>query len=166
TAALLNRHIADLAGLKGLEDDQARRFLAPQRRRDLIRCATRFPWLPRIRKRQVPRTPAYQVTITEAAHAAGFADSAHLTRVFRATFDIPPSRLFTDSRAVQVIARAWCYGRNRAAGIIAEERKSHAYRDGWPTDANRLLCRRASRMIARGEVSAVEAVEAHIEQIE
>lgn len=30
-------------------------------------------------------------TLTEAAAAAGFSDSAHLTRVFRATFGLPPS---------------------------------------------------------------------------
>lgn len=42
-------------------------------------------------------------SLTEAAHAAGFADSAHLTRVFRATFGIAPSRIFKDSHFVQVI---------------------------------------------------------------
>jgi AraC family transcriptional regulator len=33
-------------------------------------------------------------TLTEAAHVAGFADSAHLSRTFRATFGIAPSFLF------------------------------------------------------------------------
>lgn len=42
-------------------------------------------------------------SLTEAAHTAGFADSAHLTRVFRATFGMPPSRVFKNSHAVQVI---------------------------------------------------------------
>lgn len=42
-------------------------------------------------------------SLTEAAHTAGFADSAHLTRVFRATFGIAPSRIFKNSHAVQVI---------------------------------------------------------------
>ena len=42
-------------------------------------------------------------SLTEAAHGAGFSDSAHLTRVFRATFGIPPSRIFKDSRSVQVL---------------------------------------------------------------
>ncbi len=33
-------------------------------------------------------------TLTEAAHLAGFADSAHLTRTFRAMFGIAPSLIF------------------------------------------------------------------------
>lgn len=52
---LINRHFADL---DELEDAQARRCLALQRRRDLIRSTTRFHWWPlRIKKRQGPRTP-------------------------------------------------------------------------------------------------------------
>ena len=34
---------------------------------------------------------AHGRTLTEAAHAAGFADSAHLSRVFRRMFGIAPS---------------------------------------------------------------------------
>ena len=49
------------------------------------------------------RTSAYGASLTEAAHAAGFADSAHLTRVCRATFGIAPSLIFKHSHAVQVI---------------------------------------------------------------
>ncbi|MBF6447880.1 helix-turn-helix domain-containing protein [Nocardia elegans] len=37
--------------------------------------------------------------VTAAAHAAGFADSAHLSRTCRATFGLPPSAL---SRNVRV----------------------------------------------------------------
>jgi AraC-like DNA-binding protein len=46
---------------------------------------------------------ALGASLTQAAHAAGFADSAHLTRVFRATFGISPSSIFKNSHAVQVI---------------------------------------------------------------
>ena len=37
-------------------------------------------------------------SLTDAAHAAGFADSAHLSRTFRATFGIAPSLLFERGR--------------------------------------------------------------------
>jgi AraC-like DNA-binding protein len=52
------------------------------------------------------RASAYGASLTEAAHAAGFADSAHLTRVCRATFGLPPARIFKHSHAVQVIVGA------------------------------------------------------------
>ncbi len=37
-------------------------------------------------------------SLTEAAHVAGFADSAHLSRTFRSTFGIAPSYMFERSR--------------------------------------------------------------------
>lgn len=43
-----------------------------------------------------------QHTLTEAAHRAGFADAAHLSRTFRAMFGIPPS-LLTQGAAVEVL---------------------------------------------------------------
>jgi transposase len=53
---LLNRHFADL---DEPEDAQARRCVALQARRDLIRSATHFPWWPlRIKQRQGPRAPS------------------------------------------------------------------------------------------------------------
>ena len=49
TTVLINRHFADL---DELEDAQARRCVALQKRRDLIHSATRFHWWPlRIKKR-------------------------------------------------------------------------------------------------------------------
>ena len=51
-------------------------------------------------------TSAHGASLTQAAHAAGFADSAHLTRVFRATFGMQPSRIFKNSHVVQIIPGA------------------------------------------------------------
>ena len=45
---------------------------------------------------------AEEGSLTRAAHAAGFADSSHLSRVFRASFGFKPS-LVLGSRSVQVI---------------------------------------------------------------
>lgn len=42
-------------------------------------------------------------SLTEAAHAGGFADSAHFSRTFRAMFGLPPSTLMRGSSAVQVL---------------------------------------------------------------
>lgn len=44
------------------------------------------------------------MSLTEAAHSAGFADSAHLSRTFRRTFGLTPSEIFNDSHSVQVYA--------------------------------------------------------------
>jgi AraC family transcriptional regulator len=38
-------------------------------------------------------------SLTEAAHIAGFADSAHLSRTFRATFGVTPCLLFKPGQA-------------------------------------------------------------------
>ena len=44
------------------------------------------------------------VSLTQAAHDAGFADAAHLTRTFRATFGITPSSILKNSHDVQVMS--------------------------------------------------------------
>ena len=41
-------------------------------------------------------------SLTEAAHAAGFADSAHLSRTFRETFGVTPSFLFEQRERIAV----------------------------------------------------------------
>ncbi|WP_245667209.1 helix-turn-helix domain-containing protein [Leptospira tipperaryensis] len=38
---------------------------------------------------------------TDAAHRAGFFDSAHFTRTFRATFGLPPSEIFRNTRRLK-----------------------------------------------------------------
>lgn len=52
-----------------------------------------------LRLQRAVRTLAGGSTLTEAAHMAGFADSAHLTRTFVATFGVRPAPL----RAAQII---------------------------------------------------------------
>lgn len=42
-------------------------------------------------------------TITEASHSAGFTDSPHMNRTFNAMFGITPSKIFKNSRFIQVI---------------------------------------------------------------
>jgi AraC-like DNA-binding protein len=41
-------------------------------------------------------------TLTEAAYGAGFSDSAHFSRVFKAMFGIAPSLLFSAGNAVKL----------------------------------------------------------------
>lgn len=42
-------------------------------------------------------------TITEAAYSAGFTDSPHMNRAFNSNFGITPSKIFKNSRFIQVI---------------------------------------------------------------
>lgn len=42
-------------------------------------------------------------SLSEAAHEAGFADSAHMSRTFRDSFGLAPSEILKNSRYVQVI---------------------------------------------------------------
>jgi len=50
-----------------------------------------------LRLRWVTEALAEGSTLTQAAHAAGFSDSAHLSRVFRASFGMAPSRILRDT---------------------------------------------------------------------
>ena len=44
------------------------------------------------------------MSLTDAAEEAGFADSAHFSRTFRATFGITPSQILKRSRTVKIIS--------------------------------------------------------------
>jgi AraC-like DNA-binding protein len=44
------------------------------------------------------------VSLTTAAHEAGFADSAHLSRTFKHMFGLTPSELFKNNQYIQVVS--------------------------------------------------------------
>lgn len=56
-----------------------------------------------LRLRRAVREVAAGANLTEAAVSAGFSDSAHLSRVFRATFGLPPSALLR----MREVSAAW-----------------------------------------------------------
>jgi AraC-like DNA-binding protein len=61
------------------------------------------PWLrvaAAVRAMQAARARGVEGSLTHAAHAAGFADAAHLTRTFRALFGLPPSLVLSRARLV------------------------------------------------------------------
>ncbi|MFA5937733.1 MAG: helix-turn-helix domain-containing protein [Sinimarinibacterium sp.] len=70
--------------------------LSPSRYAHLFRAHTGMPLRPYLRWLRLQHALgeiAAGATATDAAHAAGFADSAHLSRTFRATFGVTPSVL-------------------------------------------------------------------------
>lgn len=83
----------------------ARVQLSPDRLMHLFAEATGIPlrsyalWL---RLKVALRTALAGATLTEAAHAAGFADSAHLSHSFKAMFGLPPRFLFERRDALTV----------------------------------------------------------------
>ncbi len=56
-----------------------------------------------LRLRQVVYAWALTRSLTEAAHAAGFADSAHLSRTFRSMYGMRPSNLFRSDGRVELV---------------------------------------------------------------
>lgn len=70
--------------------------LSPSRFAHLFRGMTGLPlrpWLRWVRLERALRLAGTGLSLTEAAHAAGFADAAHLTRTVRRHFGIAPSTL-------------------------------------------------------------------------
>ena len=79
--------------------------LSPSRFAHLFRAQVGLPvrrYLLWMRLRNAVRMLGEGASLTTAAHAAGFADSAHLTRTFRQMFGLAPSEIFQNSRFVQV----------------------------------------------------------------
>jgi AraC family transcriptional regulator len=78
--------------------------LSPSRLAHLFRASAGLPirryqlWL---RLRSAIERMAGHASLTETAHAAGFADSAHLSRTFRRMMGLAPSDLLRNSRFIQ-----------------------------------------------------------------
>lgn len=80
-------------------------FLSPSRFAHLFRAEVGLPvrrYLLWRRLRNAVHLLNKNESLTTVAHAAGFADSAHLTRTFRQMFGITPSEIFQNSQFVQV----------------------------------------------------------------
>ena len=99
--ALLRRRANDLPGgselarLLGLSPDRFRHIFA----RDMNLPYRRYRlWL---RLQTAVAHAQSGASLTEAAHAAGFADSSHLTRTFREMFGIAPSSVPPTVKATQ-----------------------------------------------------------------
>lgn len=79
--------------------------LSPSRFAHLFRAQVGLPvrrYLLWTRLRNAVRMLGEGESLTTVAHAAGFADSAHLTRTFKQMFGLAPSEIFQNSRFVQV----------------------------------------------------------------
>jgi AraC-like DNA-binding protein len=79
-----------------LEDIAGTIHLSPSRFRHLFVAETGVPFRPYVLWRRLQHALALGISgmsWTEAAHAANFADSAHLTRTFRKMFGVAPSAL-------------------------------------------------------------------------
>ncbi len=83
---------ADLAARVGLSED---RFMHVFKDEMGLPVRRYILWL---RLHQAARMMKAGVTLTEAAHAAGFADSAHMSRTFKDNFGVAPSGFLSPAR--------------------------------------------------------------------
>jgi AraC-like DNA-binding protein len=87
---------ADRSGRLGLSAVAAQVFLSPSRFAHLFAAEVGLPFRRYLLWRKLNRAMGEfgrGATLSAAAHAAGFADSAHLTRTWRAMFGITPSTM-------------------------------------------------------------------------
>ena len=87
---------ADRSGRLGLSAVAAQVFLSPSRFAHLFATEVGLPFRRYLLWRKLNRAMGEfgrGATLSAAAHAAGFADSAHLTRTWRAMFGITPSTM-------------------------------------------------------------------------
>jgi AraC-like DNA-binding protein len=75
--------------------------LSPSRARHLFAAQTGLPFKTFVLWRRIEKAVALYAagaSLTDAAHEAGFADSAHLSRTFRRTFGLPAAALQVNAR--------------------------------------------------------------------
>lgn len=99
--------------------------LSPGRLRHLFVEETGLPfksYLLWLRLAQAVSSYARGASLTEAAHEAGFADSAHFSRTFRRTFGAPATALRRDSPSVQSSPANHLYG---ASPTLKENHHEH-----------------------------------------
>jgi AraC family transcriptional regulator len=99
TVALINR---SLEGPITLAAVAKAAHLSPSRLAHRFRESTGLPlrrYVLWCRLRTAAEAAMRGASLTEAAHLAGFADSAHLSRTFRAMFGVAPSLLFKTGQA-------------------------------------------------------------------
>ena len=97
-----------------------------------------------LRMRAVPFFLAHGGTLTEAAHLAGYADAAHLSRSFRGMFGIPPSAFLRENRRVRIVFGPPPEAEGDPHGPFDAERwaevrthHGHTWDEAWPGAAER-----------------------------
>ena len=100
-AAML-AYVADgIDGALSLPEAASAACLSPSRARHLFAAQTGLPFKTFVLWRRIEKAVALYAagaSLTEAAHEAGFADSAHLSRTFRRTFGLPAAALQVNDR--------------------------------------------------------------------
>lgn len=94
--AMIDHVRANLEGVPSLSLAAGAASLSPSRARHLFAAETGLPFKAFVLWQRLERAlESYAAghSLTEAAHDAGFADSAHFSRTFRRTFGIPASHL-------------------------------------------------------------------------
>jgi AraC family transcriptional regulator len=100
-AAMLAYVAEGIDGALSLPEAASAACLSPSRARHLFAAQTGLPFKTFVLWRRIEKAVALYAagaSLTEAAHEAGFADSAHLSRTFRRTFGLPAAALQVNAR--------------------------------------------------------------------
>jgi AraC-like DNA-binding protein len=100
-AAMLAYVAEGIDGALSLPEAASAACLSPSRARHLFAAQTGLPFKTFVLWRRIEKAVALYAagaSLTDAAHEAGFADSAHLSRTFRRTFGLPAAALQVNAR--------------------------------------------------------------------